>query len=95
MRKNTSEFVRNWASRKYEGNMKIRGKIALIFGVTIVFLMSGVGYFAVKSCYDILMDQVEDSVVSSAQLAAGDGKTAGRLYAHCNSHRSQFRDWSR
>lgn len=58
--------------------MKIRGKIALIFGVTIVFLMSGVGYYAVKSCYDILMDQVEDSVVSSAQLAAGDvGKQLG------------------
>ena len=58
--------------------MKIRGKIALIFGVTIVFLMSGVGYYAVKSCYDVLMDQVEDSVVSSAQLAADDvGKQLG------------------
>ena len=58
--------------------MKIRGKIALIFGVAIVFLMSGVGYYAVKSCYDVLMDQVEDSVVSSAQLAADNvGKQLG------------------
>ncbi|MDD6194652.1 MAG: methyl-accepting chemotaxis protein [Lachnospiraceae bacterium] len=52
--------------------MRIRQKIELIFGVTIVFLMGGVGLFASKSCEKIVMEQVKDSMISSAQLASDD-----------------------
>lgn len=58
--------------------MRIRQKIELIFGVTIVFLMGGVGMFASNSCEKIVMNQVKDSMISSAQLASDDvGKQLG------------------
>ena len=58
--------------------MRIRQKIELIFGVTIVVLMGGVGLYSTQCCEKIVMNQVKDSMISSAQLASDDvGKQLG------------------
>ena len=58
--------------------MRIRQKIELIFGVTIVVLMGGVGLYSTQCCEKIVMNQVKESMISSAQLASDDvGKQLG------------------